>query len=238
MSIFLTAALGMPEALIPVQLLWVNLVTDGLPATALGFNPPDIGIMKKPPRSSKEPLISGWLFFRYLIIGIYVGAATVAAAAWWFMFYSEGPKVSFYQLTHHMQCGGDNTTFVGVDCEIFEDTHPMTMALSVLVTIEMFNALNSLSENQSLLTMPPWQNPLLLGAIALSMFLHFFILYTPFMSSIFQITPLNWREWIAVLQLSFPVIILDELLKSLSRVMSRASHTTAATTTPTKPKEE
>jgi len=216
-SIFLTAALGLPEALIPVQLLWVNLVTDGLPATALGFNPPDLDIMNKPPRRATEGLITGWLFFRYMAVGTYVGAATVGASAWWYLVSPTGPQMTYYQLSHHLQCSADNEYFKGMDCSIFHDPHPMTMALSVLVTIEMLNALNSLSENQSMLVMPPWSNFWLLGAMALSMSLHFVILHVEILSTVFQICPLTIDEWIAVLKMSLPVILLDEVLKFFAR---------------------
>ncbi|GMR41361.1 hypothetical protein PMAYCL1PPCAC_11556 [Pristionchus mayeri] len=216
-SIFMVAALGIPEALIPVQLLWVNLVTDGLPATALGFNPPDLDIMDRPPRSANEGLISKWLFFRYLAVGTYVGVATVGASMWWFLLYEDGPQITYYQLTHWMRCEIEPDNFADLDCAVFEDNHPNAMALSVLVTIEMLNAVNSLSENQSILVMPPWTNLWLCGAICLSMSLHFVILYVDIMATIFQITPLCWAEWLAVLKISIPVILLDEILKFIAR---------------------
>ncbi|CAF2384138.1 unnamed protein product [Rotaria sp. Silwood2] len=215
--IFLTAALGLPESLIPVQLLWVNLVTDGLPATALGFNPPDLDIMERSPRKSKESLITPWLFFRYLAIGTYVGFAVVWSATWWSMHASNGPHLSYWHLKNHFKCRAGGKEWEGITCSVFDDPHPMTMALSVLVTIEMLNALNSLSENQSLLKMPPWINKYLLYAITLSMSLHMMILYIPMFNTVFQICPLSLEEWLAVIKISLPVILLDEILKFIAR---------------------
>jgi Ca2+ transporting ATPase len=173
--------------------------------------------MERPPRSPEESLISPWLFFRYMAVGGYVGAATVGAACWWFVVYDEGPQLSFYQLTHWMRCEIEPENFADIDCDVFEDNHPNALALSVLVTIEMLNALNSLSENQSLLAMPPWTNLWLMASIGLSMSLHFVILYVDILSTIFQITPLSVVEWMAVLKISIPVVILDEVLKFVAR---------------------
>lgn len=92
----------MPESLKPVQLLWINLVTDGLPATALGFNPPDKDIITQPPRNTNEPIVTRWLILRYLIIGLYVGLATLMGYAWSFLYYSKGPKITFHQLVCHI----------------------------------------------------------------------------------------------------------------------------------------
>ncbi|KAI9734101.1 MAG: hypothetical protein M1818_007039 [Claussenomyces sp. TS43310] len=233
-SIFLTAALGMPEALIPVQLLWVNLVTDGLPATALSFNPPDHDIMKRQPRKRDEPLISGWLFFRYMVIGTYVGLATVGGYAWWFMYNVEGPQISFSQLSHFHQC---SSSFPEIGCSMFSNDmakSASTVSLSILVVIEMLNAMNALSSSESLATLPLWKNMMLVYAIALSMALHFALLYTPFLQTLFSILPLNLNEWNAVMTISFPVIIIDEVLKFVERQL----YIQKTTVVDTRPKKE
>lgn len=95
-----------------------------------------------------------------------------------------------------------------------------TLSLSVLVTIEMLNALNALSEDCSLLQMPPWRNMWLLGAMVLSFGLHFLILYVPALASIFSISPLTWNDWKLVLAFSLPVILIDEILKAVGRSMA------------------
>lgn len=218
-SIFLTAALGMPEALIPVQLLWVNLVTDGLPATALSFNPPDNDIMKRSPRGRDEPLVTGWLFFRYMVIGTYVGAATVFGYAWWFLFSPSGPQISFSALRNFHRCSRD---YPDLDCSIFSPssyTSQMgsTISLSILVVIEMLNAMNALSSSESLLTMPLWRNGKLVAAIVLSMVLHLGLVYVPVMRGLFGIVEMGVEEWKAVLVISAPVIGIDEVLKWVER---------------------
>ncbi|KAJ5443916.1 Sarcoplasmic/endoplasmic reticulum calcium ATPase 1 [Penicillium daleae] len=226
-SIFLTAALGMPEALVPVQLLWVNLVTDGLPATALSFNPADHDVMRRPPRRRDEPLVGGWLLFRYMVIGTYVGAATVFGYAWWFMYNAEGPQISYYQLSHFHKC---SALFPEIGCEMFSNDmakSASTVSLSILVVIEMLNAMNALSSSESLLTFFLHNNPMLVYAITLSMVLHFAILYVPFLQSLFAILPLNWNEWQAVLAISAPVILIDELLKFIERQLYNTKVTVA-----------
>ncbi|KAJ1328304.1 calcium-translocating P-type ATPase, SERCA-type [Batrachochytrium salamandrivorans] len=159
-----------------------NIVTDGLPATALGFNPSDAEIMRVGPRNAKEPIVTSWLFVRYMIIGIYVGAATVFGYAWWFIYFSAGPHITFYQLSHFHQCA---TLFPEIGCEMFTNVmshKATTMSLSILVVVEMLNAVNSLSETR-----------------------------------LFSITPLNSEEWVAVLVISAPVVLIDEILKAVSR---------------------
>jgi len=83
------------------------LVTDGPPATALGFNPPDFDIMKKPPRGRDDSLLSGWVLIRYTVIGFYVGAATVGIFIYWYLYAESGDGhtlITWDQLSHWAHC--------------------------------------------------------------------------------------------------------------------------------------
>ncbi|KAF3621896.1 Calcium-transporting ATPase, endoplasmic reticulum-type [Capsicum annuum] len=239
-SIFLTAVLGILECLIPVQLLWVNLVTDGPPATALGFNPVDVDIMQKPPRKSNDALINSWVFFCYMVIGSYVGIATVGIFIVWYTqasflginLVSDGHTlVELSQLRNwgegsawpnftvsSFKAGNCLITFSD-PCEYFTvgKVKALTLSLSVLVAIEMFNSLNALTEENSLIKMPPWRNPWLLVSMSASFGRHSLILYVPSLADIFGIVSLSLNEWLLVILISAPVILIDEVLKFVGR---------------------
>jgi magnesium-transporting ATPase (P-type) len=149
----------------------------------------------------------------YLIIGSYVGAVTAAGFVWWFMAAPDGPRISWRQLRDFQHCEANGP----VDCAIFKDRHPSTISMSVLVIVEMFNALNALSENCSLLVLPPWSNLWLLAAIGVSVALHLLILYVPPLAAMFSVVALSWAEWRMVLLLSAPVVLVDEVLKLATR---------------------
>ncbi|KAL0723736.1 hypothetical protein Bca4012_038335 [Brassica carinata] len=272
-SIFLTAALGIPEGMIPVQLLWVNLVTVSPPATALEFNPPDKDIMKKPPRRSDDSLITPWIFFRYMVYNDPFLLLTCSSSGdfsnsrlimdnlftgdWYVCGSSNNGSihhmythssfmgidlsqdghslVSYSQLSHWGECsswegfkvspftaGSQTFSFNTNPCEYFHQgkIKASPLSLSVLVAIEMFNSLNALSEDGSLATMPPWVNPWLLLAMAVSFGLHFVILYVSFLAQVFGIVPLSMNEWLLVLAVSLPVILIDEVLKFVGRLTS------------------
>jgi Ca2+-transporting ATPase len=181
---------------------------------------------------------------------MYVGVATVGAFALWYTHSSflgidlsaDGHTlVSFSQLTSWGECstwknftvapftaGNQTLRFDDNPCDYFTTgkVKATTLSLSVLVAIEMFNSLNALSEDGSLLTMPPWVNPWLLLAMTISFSLHFLILYVPFLATIFGIVPLSLNEWLLVLVVSLPVILIDEVLKFIGRRMSERERQT------------
>lgn len=186
------------------------------------------------------------------VIGAYVGLATVGVFIIWYTKSSflgidlsgDGHSlVTYSQLANWGQCntwqnftaspftaGAQEFKFDN-PCDYFQTgkIKAMTLSLSVLVAIEMFNSLNALSEDGSLVTMPPWVNPWLLLAMSVSFGLHFLILYVPFLAQIFGIVPLSLNEWLLVLAVALPVILIDEVLKFIGRCTSGSGVSKART---------
>lgn len=208
--------------------------------------------------SSPAIIVPDFHFFKQ-VIGLYVGLATVGVFIIWYTHGSflgidlsgDGHSlVTYSQLSNWGQCSswqnftaspftaGSETISFNNPCDYFQTgkVKAMTLSLSVLVAIEMFNSLNALSEDGSLLSMPPWVNPWLLVAMSVSFGLHFLILYVPFLAQIFGIVPLSLNEWLLVLAVALPVILIDEVLKLVGRWTSKSQ--ISRRRKPSKPKAE
>jgi Ca2+-transporting ATPase len=201
-AIFLATVMGLPEPLTPLHLLWVNLMTDGPPATALAFNPADPTAMQKPPRNRNEPLFNKNMIVRYLLTGGYVAFATIGSFVWWF----TDKAVKLNQLRHWDKCAtwkifshaADAPFLPERPCDIFSGLYlqrAQSMAITVLVAIEMLKALSAVSSEASLLTVPPWKNPWLLAGVAIPSLLHLSIMYVPMLNKLFGLSPLTMEEW-------------------------------------------
>ena len=220
-AVFIATLLGLPEVLGPLHLLWVNLVTDGPPATALGFNPPDPNNMRRPPRGRSDPLVSPFMLVRYAITGSYVGLATVAA----FLYHYHRNGIPWHKVTRWATCTTwEENSLPGFPqaCDAFDPLKgkllASSVALSTLVAMEMLRALCAVSETSSLLVKPPWANRWLVIGVALPLLLHLSVLYSPPLARIFQLAPLRREDWVTVALFAGPLVVLEELLKLWGRL--------------------
>lgn len=178
-----------------------------------------------------------------MIVGLYVGFATVGIFAWWYI-YDNGAAdghtlVTLDQLMHWGQCNNKtpgpqfekftaknilDLDFTTDPCSYFSTgkVKASTLSLTVLVVIEMLNAFNALSLDGSLVQMPPWNNPWLILAALGSVGVHFVILYVPVLAKIFNVCALDLHDWTWVMAFSFPVIVIEEVLKAFGRQQTKA----------------
>lgn len=195
LSILFSSLFGLQRGLSSIQLLWVNFVTDGLPAMALSFNKPDPDALKKRPRRQDEGLLDNRMALRYLAIGLFVGFATFLGGI-------LTQKIDFFHQDISASEIGNLSS---------------TVSLTVLVLIEMWNSINALSENQSIFTVGLFSNMWLWGAITLSIGTHLMIIYVGLFCRVFGTVPLTARHWFLAAALSLPVVLLEEIIKFFER---------------------
>lgn len=170
---FMASLLAMPLPMLPIQILWVNLVTDGLPAMALGLEPPEPGIMDRKPRPINEGVFSQGLGWIVLSRGIFISITTLVS-------FSLGLAI------YRMQ---------GMD----ELSLARTMALTTLVIAQLFYVFECRSERLSPFELGFFKNRFLIGAVLCSLTMHLAVLYMPFLQSVFQTVALNWWQWLLII---------------------------------------
>lgn len=186
LTIFVAMLLGWAAPLLPIQLLWVNLVTDSLPAIALGMEPAEENIMERPPRKNTGSLFGDGLGGRILLEGVMIGVLALLA-------FGIG----------HVYFDQENGYAVG-----------RTMAFAVLSLSQLVHAFNMRGEG-SLGKLPFCSNKWLLMAFVVGVALQCVVIMMPPLAGVFQVVPLNGEQWLLTAALALAPLPLVELEKAV-----------------------
>ena len=195
LTVFMMTMLGW-DILAPVQLLWINLVTDTLPAIALGVEPVEDGIMKRKPRGKNSNFFSGGVASSIVYQGILEGILVLGAYQ---IGLHVGPHVGDPSMQH-----GD----------------ALTMAFLTLGLIQLFHAINSKFIHQSIFRKHTFANKWFNGAIIISALIMAAV-ELPFMTKFFDVTELDGDQWLVILVAGICIILIVEIVKFFQRRMGK-----------------
>jgi len=195
--ILLSVLFFWPIPLMPTQILWINLVTDTLPAIALGVDKGDDDVMRRKPRNPKESFFAGGAAIRAVIGGLLIGLLTLAA------FYIGLRE-------HGFSLGSAN-----IPDEVM--TYARTMAFVVLAGSQLFYSLSMRSATKTILEVGLFTNKLLLGAILTGLLLQLAVISIPFLATAFHVQNLTLLDWSIVLVLSIIPLSVNEIIKLITR---------------------
>jgi Ca2+-transporting ATPase len=197
-AMFVTLLAGWAAPLLATQILWVNLLTDSLPAVALGMDPGDPDVMKENPRDSKESFFTGGAGLRAILGGILIGALTIFA--FYYGYYEHG--YSPYEKS--------------VPADIVE--YSRTMAFMVLIACQLYYSLALRNSTKSIFQIGLFSNIYLVGAIVLGLLLQLIVIHVPILRGAFKLQMLSLGGWIMALFLGFVPLMANELYKIFIRV--------------------
>lgn len=186
LAMFVAVLVGLPIPLLPIQILWINLATDSLPALALGVEPAEPGIMQRPPRPANEPLITRSLARILAFQGLIIGAVTLGAFALEYYFRTPG------------------------DVE-----RARVMAFSASIFAQNIHAFNLRSTRYSIFKLGFLTNPYLIGATVVVLLSELAIIYVPFLQNIFETVPLTLNDWGWVIAFGLVPLVVVEIAKAL-----------------------
>jgi len=211
MIIFLATLAGLPTPLTAIQLLWLNLLTDGAPALALAMEKGDPDIMRRKPRPAKEPIINGSMTLGSVVQTIAQTGATLTAfcigLAWHLQqALPAGENILTGLLRYDWQAAD-------VDVQTAE-----TMAFVTLSLCELFRAYTVRSERLSIFQLGVFSNRYMQYAVGLSIFLMLLVVSVPFLQPIFNTHFMSGTEWLIVLGLALIPAVSEEITKAFLRM--------------------